>query len=284
MNNGINLTRFGFELGDGTSYGASLIGWGNWQRQCHTNASTNVRVEMLPNNTKGDGMLVIQAAPAPDGYSCYNPNAPASTAAYTSARVITRNKAAWMWSGAPGNSTPVRIDIRLRVPQVNGTWASAWMLPDTTQPWCMGCSKYGNGWCLGGEIDLMEHINTRPVTISNLRYGGRPDASWLDCKDTHAAWSMGGRATNWNTFSVIWDSTYMSFIANGKEYKRHALGSWYTGTAPDNKYAPFDVPFYLIFDLAVGGLYPGFNIDNAAVAEGRTRMEIDWIKVYDIVP
>ncbi len=60
--------RRGFDVGDGSDFGESLRGWGNWQRQCHTNNSNNARVESMPNNPK-DGMLVIQVAqgtvPAP---------------------------------------------------------------------------------------------------------------------------------------------------------------------------------------------------------------------------
>lgn len=68
-------------------------GWGNWQRQCHTNASTNVRVEKW--NTSSDGYLVIQGRRSPN-HNCYNANAPPAVTQYTSARLHTRNKAAFM--------------------------------------------------------------------------------------------------------------------------------------------------------------------------------------------
>ena len=48
----------------------------------------------------------------------------------------------------------------------------------------MGCGPYGNGWCLGGEIDILEHVNERRTVIGNVHYGGRKDASWLDCKQS----------------------------------------------------------------------------------------------------
>ncbi|GFR46771.1 hypothetical protein Agub_g8399 [Astrephomene gubernaculifera] len=282
INGGINLHKFGFDLGDGTSYGPSLIGWGNWQRQCHTNASSNVRVEPFPNNPT-DGMLVIQAGYEPSGYTCFNENAPPSTTNYTSARLITRNKATFKWKGAPGNSTPVRIDVRLKVPLVNGTWASAWMLPETNKTWCMACGPYGDGWCLGGEIDIMEHINSNDYLISNVHHGGLPNASWVGCKQTVAVYKNKPKMSDWNVLSMIWDSTYIRFLANGKEYNKITLGKWSTGGS-SSPYAPFDVPFYLIFDLAIGGLYPGYKIDNAKVAAGEARFNIDYIRVYDIVP
>ncbi|KXZ54398.1 hypothetical protein GPECTOR_5g54 [Gonium pectorale] len=282
INGGIDLTRFGFELGDGTSYGPNLIGWGNWQRQCHTNHSSNVRVEAFPDKPT-DGMLVIQAGYSP-GQACYNENAPPSVTDFTSARVITRNKAAFRWKGTPGKSTPVRIDVRVQVPLVNGTWPAAWMLPDTNKEWCLACGPYGDGWCLGGEIDIMEHINTNDYTISNLQYGGLANASWLECKEKIGKFRAKHRASDWNVISLIWDSTYMQFLANGKQYHKVTLGTWNTGAAPNNTYAPFDVPFYLIFDMAIGGLYPGYNIDSAAIAAGAARYNIDYIRVWDLVP
>ncbi len=60
------------------------------------------------------------AVPLQAGYSplhtCYNENAPPSTTNYTSARLTTRDTAAFRWRGSAGNSTAVRIDVRLQVP------------------------------------------------------------------------------------------------------------------------------------------------------------------------
>lgn len=42
--------------------------------------------------------------------------------------------------------------IQHRMSTVAGTWPAAWMLPTTDKRWCSGCSEYGDGWCLGGEI------------------------------------------------------------------------------------------------------------------------------------
>eukprot|EP00198_Chlamydomonas_reinhardtii_P010539 XP_001699876.1 predicted protein [Chlamydomonas reinhardtii] len=226
----------------------ALAGWGNWQRQCHTNSSANARVEAFPGKT--DGMLVIQA-----GYSplrtCYNENAAPSTTNYTSARLTTRDSAAFKWKGTAGNSTAVRIDVRLQVP-----------------------------------MDIMEHVNTNNFLISNVHFGGQANASWLDCHEKVGRFRAGSRAASWNVMTLIWDSTYLRFLANGKEVSRLNAGDWYTGGADRaaNKFAPFDQDFFLILDMAVGGLYPGFNINDAAIAEGAARYNIDYVRVYDLLP
>ena len=63
--------------------------------------------------------------PIQAGYSplrtCYNENAAPSTTNYTSARLTTRDSAAFKWKGTAGNSTAVRIDVRLQVPMGEAT-------------------------------------------------------------------------------------------------------------------------------------------------------------------
>ncbi len=44
------------------------------------------------------------------------------------------------------------------------------------------------------------------------------------------------------------------------------------------------VPFYMILDLAIGGLYPGFDIGDAAIDAGDAKFLVDSVKVYDILP
>ncbi len=45
--------------------------------------------------------------------------------------------------------------------------------------------------------------------------------------------------------------------------------------------APFDRPFYLILNVAVGGWFPG---PPDATSDFPAAMEVDWIRVYSGVP
>ena len=90
-----------------------------------------------------------------------------------------------------------------------------------------------------------------------------------------------GIADRWQLMTLVWDSAYMRFLNNGKQFHQLTLGNWTTGGAPDNPYAPFDVPFYLVLDMALGGLYPGFNID---IRKAPFRYMIDYVRVYDVLP
>jgi|Laugresbdmm110sn_2_1035109.scaffolds.fasta_scaffold187372_1 hypothetical protein len=52
-------------------------------------------------------------------------------------------------------------------------------------------------------------------------------------------------------------------------------GTWWSGGAPGSTSAPFDAPFYIILNLAIGGNWPGNNI-----APGPHVMLVDWVRVW----
>jgi beta-glucanase (GH16 family) len=53
-------------------------------------------------------------------------------------------------------------------------------------------------------------------------------------------------------------------------------GGWYTAAAPDRPQAPFDAPFALILNLAVGGDWPGQPDDATPLP---TTMLVDYARV-----
>jgi beta-glucanase (GH16 family) len=131
-------------------------GWANNELQCYTNAYENVRIE--PNEgAPGDGKLVIQAD-VKHGHLCKNSNKGPIAMDFTSAKLTTANKRAIKWTGTHGNSNPVVVTARMKIPLKDKAWPAFWLLPETTNTWCSGCGAYG-GWCTSGEIDIMEHIN-----------------------------------------------------------------------------------------------------------------------------
>ena len=66
------------------------------------------------------------------------------------------------------------------------------MLPDTPRTDCLACGAYGNGWCLSGEIDIMEHKNKEDMLYSTAHYGGLTSASWQDCRYTEGGPGLQG--------------------------------------------------------------------------------------------
>lgn len=172
---------------------------------------------------------------------------------YTSSRLLTKGKGDWLYG---------KIDIRAKLPRGRGTWPGIWML---SSDW-----KYG-GWPASGEIDIMEHVGYDPGvvhgTIHSEKYnhikqtqkGGKTLVA--DCQD------------KFHVYSVNWNKDSIQFLVDDKVFhqvERNPADN-FTGW-------PFDQPFHLILNVAVGGNWGGKEgVDETIWPQ---RMEIDYVRVY----
>ncbi|MCS6975169.1 MAG: glycoside hydrolase family 16 protein [Cyclobacteriaceae bacterium] len=196
----------------------------------------------LGNARVENGMLVIEAHHHPD-----------STVPYTSARLVTRGKAQWKYA---------RIEVRARLPKGRGTWPAIWMLPSD---W-----KYG-GWPASGEIDIMEHVGFDEGVI----HGTVHTETYNHIKKTQREGivRVDGVTSDFHVYAVEWSENTIAFSVDGKTYysvNRSSTDTW--------KEWPFDQPFYLILNIAVGGFWGGMQgIDDSIWPQ---RMEVDYVRVY----
>ena len=179
---------------------------------------------------------------------------------YTSARINTRDRFAFQHG---------RIEARIRLPGGQGLWPAFWLLAQD--------SPYG-GWAASGEIDIMEAVNLGGtggnLVYGTIHYGGEfPDntssgESYLVPMDATA---------NFHIYAVEWDATEIRWYVDDVMY---AMRNSWSSTGGDFP-APFNVPFYVIFNVAVGGNWPGSpNADTAFPV----TMEVDWVRVYSGEP
>jgi beta-glucanase (GH16 family) len=73
-----------------------------------------------------------------------------------------------------------------------------------------------------------------------------------------------------------WAPTYIAFAFDDVEFARYynnAWNGWYEWQGLGSSSAPFDQPFYIIFNLAIGGSWPGSS--NGATPSV-APMYIDW--------
>lgn len=173
---------------------------------------------------------------------------------YTSTQISSRNRGSWKYC---------RIDVRARLPYGQGMWPAIWMMP--MQP-----VDYG-GWPRSGEIDIMENLgnNTR-LTYTTLHYGASNQSS--QGKYTVAATQS--LSDSFHVYTMIWDSGSFSFTLDSI-HNYYSVNKW----SPDNVAypKPFDQPFFLIFDLSIGGSWAG-PPDSTTVFPG--KMLVDWVRVY----
>jgi len=255
INGGIEYSTWNFEVGDGSQYSQDQRGWGNNEVQCYTDRYENVHIEPNPDK-KGDGMLVIS--------SIYNENA--TNCKWTSGRITTKHKKNIIATKDKYNDFCIsaHIEARMKIPRVGGSWSSFWMLPEPPKSnrSCLGCGVYG-GWCNSGEIDIMEHRDVETKVFTNIRY----NSSTESCVNNPVL-SQEMDLSQWHIYKLKWTCDTITWYIDNVP-----ITTW-KPNAKDIK--PFDQPFYMIFNLAVGGDFSNYKRPE----EINSKMYIDWVKAY----
>ena len=251
----------------------SCWGGGNNERQCYTGRKDNIRV--------ADGQLHLIARKEqfsgpdrpPEIASMPNPN---TTQPFTSGKIRTRGISSWQYG---------KIEFRAKPPKGQGTWPAVWMMP--------AGDNYG-GWPMSGEIDILESVNlgaTCPECkghvgenrmISALHFGDRaPKNQMLDTRV--ALPDMALPSDDFHVWTLEWGKGLMRFYLDGTKYWEVTAAQWRTASpkAKSNDAAPFDKPFYIMANLAIGGRLSEENNDKG-IANGVVPAEfsIDWIRIY----
>ena len=221
------------------SYDVGGHGWGNKELQYYTERrKENARVE--------NGSLIIEARR--DNWEGHE---------YTSARLVSKGKGDWTYG---------RIEVRAKVPSGRGTWPAIWMLPTG--------KDYG-GWPNSGEIDIMEHVGFDPDVI----HASVHTQAYHHLISTQKSANVKVRTarSEFNVYSVEWTPQEIRAYVNKQHYftfKNERL----TNPAADHRQWPFDKPFHLLLNIAVGGTWGGAKgVDPKIWPQ---RMEIDYVRVY----
>ncbi len=183
---------------------------------------------------------------------------------YTSGQVMTTGL---FWK------TYGRFEFRGKLPMGAVFHPAFWMLPEA--------SPYGH-WPNAGEIDVMEQPGYQPTEVTGSLHFGNNNSS-----DMYSFNFTGGQSiTNFHTYRVDWTTNFVSWYIDGARYQIQS--NWFcnvSNTASTYPYpAPFNVPFYLIMDLALGGPYVNNPTTNQVNALLPAEMQVDWVRVYDITP
>lgn len=216
-------------------------GWVNEELQEYVDSTDNIYIE--------DGDLVLKPIETEneDG-----------TKSYTSGRVNTQNKHDFKYG---------LFEARLKVPKGQGFLPAFWMMPTNE-------NLYGQ-WPRCGEIDIMEVMGQTTNTLYGTIHFGNPHS------ESQGTYVLEGSkfSDDYHVFSVEWEPGKMSWYVDGNLY--HTENDWYSRTEGQGEItypAPFDQPFYIILNLAVGGSWVGNPNSTSNIANAEYR--IDYVRAY----
>lgn len=168
---------------------------------------------------------------------------------YTSTRLNSLNKKSFKFG---------RIDIRAKLPYGQGVWPALWMLGDNFPT---------AGWPACGEIDIMEMLGHQPTKVySTIHYKAGTGSRSIE-KSLVNATSL---ADEFHVYSLVWETDKIKTMLDDK-----IIGE-YTAADVSGNY-PFNDKFFFIFNIAVGGNWPGSPNTSTYFPQW---MMIDYIRVF----
>ncbi len=238
-------TRDGFTLMWEDNFEGTALNTANWNYEIGTGSNgwgnNELQYYRQENTTVADGFLVITAK-----------KESFSGSSYTSSRLTTQGKKEFKYG---------RIDIRAKIPHGQGIWPALWML---------GANISGTPWPACGEIDIMEMIGG-----SNRENTVHGTVHWSDPSNQHAYYggsktiASGFYSDQFHVYSIEWDESLIKWYVDDVFFHQIDI----TPAALSELHGPH----FLIFNVAVGGNWPG-SPNSATIFP--QKMIVDYIRVF----
>ena len=168
---------------------------------------------------------------------------------YTSTRINTKGKKAFQYG---------RFEVRAKLSVGKGVWPAFWLL---------GTNIDQVGWPLCGEIDVLEYVGRSPQEIFTSLHTKAGHGDYASTKTTR----IENIEEGFHTYTADWTKDQITFYVDGQKV--------YTFAPKDKSQEvwPFNQPFYLLVNLAVGGNFGGKEVDHTVFPQ---EFVIDYIRVY----
>lgn len=215
-------------------------GWVNNELQEYTQSG---------NYTVSDGKLTIQPKKVKNEDGSYS---------YTSARLNTQGKKDYTYG---------LFEVEAKVPSGKGFLPAFWLMPTDE-------NLYGQ-WPRCGEIDAMEVMGQDTKTAYGTIHYGNPH------KENQGTYKLenGDFSTDYHKFSCEWEPGKITWYIDGVKY--YETNDWYSTTQGQGTVsypAPFDQPFYMILNLAVGGSWVGYPAEDQDI--NSQSYSIESVRVF----
>jgi beta-glucanase (GH16 family) len=222
------------------TYDVGGNGWGNDELEYYTSRPQNAQI-------RGGNLVITAQQEAYTGTDGVMRN-------YTSARLKTQG----LFTQAYG-----RFEARIKIPAGQGMWPAFWML---------GGDITTVNWPKCGEIDIMENIGKEPGTVHGSLHG--PSTVSLT-SDLTAPFSLPvgqNFADDFHLYAVEWEPGTIRFYVDTNLYATFTSQQWPAGGT-----WTFDHPFFIVLNVAVGGIWPGFPDKSTVFPQ---TMLVDYVRVY----
>ena len=225
------------------TFETGATGWGNNELQYYTDRSENTYV--------ADGFLHIRAD-----------RELFERAPYTSARLITKGKFSFTYG---------TIEARIALPKGKGIWPAFWMLGENIDE---------VSWPTCGEVDIIEAVNDESVVYGTHHWAHEGQhAEYGNSTKEYYGTSYPMDITEFHIYKTVWNEKSFAMYVDDFKYQeiditlpKNADGT--VDTTSDM--ATFHKPFFFILNVAVGGTWPGFDIDDSQFPN---EMIVDYIIV-----
>ena len=176
---------------------------------------------------------------------------PKDTAAYLTGGVYSKGKKTFGLG---------KLEIRAKLNGAQGAWPAFWMLTDEAP------------YPLGGEIDIMEHLNFEDIAYHTVHSHYTIDlAEKIPDKGGHSPINL----EEYNTYTLERYQDSVVFYVNGNRAERFMYPR--IKTDKEGQFPFADHEFYLLLDMQLGGEWVGrVDPDDLPV-----EMRIDWVRFYE---
>ncbi len=172
---------------------------------------------------------------------------------YTSSRLVTKGKKFFKFG---------RVDIRAALPKGQGVWPALWML---------GTNIDAVSWPSCGEIDIMELRGDIPNKIDGtVHFGNNNDTHQYRGQPKYLSGNKNFQ-DEFHVFTLLWEADKIEFLVDDELF--YTVTPTTTGMFP----YPFNKNFFFIFNVAVGGEYPGNPDATTAMPQS---MIVDYVRVF----
>jgi beta-glucanase (GH16 family) len=172
---------------------------------------------------------------------------------YTSSRMVSKPSSDLLYG---------RIEVKAKIPAGTGTWPAIWMLPNDY--------AYGS-WPNSGEMDIMEHVG---YDQGNVHFSLH-NQLYNTTNSKTSTLNIPTVSTEFHTYREDWTP------ATIKGYYDDNLVFTYANDGKGSPGWPYDKPFHILLNVAVGGNWGGVKGVDESVFP--VAMQVDYVRFYKLI-